>query len=64
MGFRVFSAQIRRGDFLSVLAFVATCIRREALLLEIILPILVKNLPNEKIFLFFKELNQPKGNSD
>lgn len=54
MGFRVFSAQIRRGDFLSVLAFVATCIRREALLLEIIpkTPILVKNLPNEKKFLF------------
>ena len=52
MGFRVFSAQIRRGDFLSVLAFVATGIRREALLLEIILPILVKNLPNEKKFLF------------
>ncbi len=52
MGFRVFSAQIRRGDFLSVLAFVVTGIRREALLLEIILPILVKNLPNEKKFLF------------
>lgn len=52
MGFRVFSAQIRRGDFLSVLAFVATGIRREALFLEIILPILVKNLPNEKKFLF------------
>lgn len=52
MGFRIFSAQIRRGDFLSVLAFVVTGIRREALLLEIILPILVKNLPNGKIFLF------------
>lgn len=52
MGFRAFSAQSAAEIFLSVLAFVVTGIRREALLLEIILPILVKNLPNGKKFLF------------
>ncbi len=51
MGFRVFLPKSAAEIFYRYW-LVATCIRREALLLEIILPILVKNLPNEKKFLF------------